>query len=266
MGIDAHESFVLELLEGRVYRAGARLPDTSAPLGDLLDDLVSVHGTVGENGQDRHPHVAAASLRAAEGPPRATEGGTPAVAAEGRGRPRSPVVVSTTATVPAAHLRDPLPFHDPFSTARDIQTIYREQLVYHVRPVRWPARGWRTGGERRSPAGRGSAPVGSSRHPPRPWSYSSEQADVVAQVEQPLEQSRARAWRPVRARASASQKLQARKAPSEPGSPSTVPCCEVGSASGRYRRTNPSSHSSRCTASTVPSTRGSSGGRKPDAG
>ena len=60
-----------------------------------------------------------------------------------------------------------------------------------------------------------------------------EQADVVAQVEQPFEEPTGLACRPVSASASASQKLQARKAPSEPGSPSTVPWSEVGSASVR---------------------------------
>jgi hypothetical protein len=54
-----------------------------------------------------------------------------------------------------------------------------------------------------------------------------------------------------------SQTLQARKAPSPPGSPSTP------SNSGRWRRTNPSWHSSRWTASTVPITRESSQGGNP---
>ena len=48
-----------------------------------------------------------------------------------------------------------------------------------------------------------------------------EQADVVADRQQALEDPRASSWRPISARLSASQNVQGRKAPSPGGSPST---------------------------------------------
>ena len=58
------QALVLELLDGRVDRAGARLPGAAAALGDLLDDLVAVHRLDGEHVEDRGADVTAAHLRA----------------------------------------------------------------------------------------------------------------------------------------------------------------------------------------------------------
>src|SRR5262245_38003418 len=54
------EVLVLELLEGRVDGAGARLPDAPRALGDLLDDLVAVHRLLAEQDDDGGADVAAA--------------------------------------------------------------------------------------------------------------------------------------------------------------------------------------------------------------
>jgi hypothetical protein len=57
------EALVLELLDGRVDGAGARLPRSAAAVGDLLDDLVPVHLVAGEDVEDGGPDVTAASAR-----------------------------------------------------------------------------------------------------------------------------------------------------------------------------------------------------------
>ncbi len=64
----------------------------------------------------------------------------------------------------------------------------------------------------------------------------------------------------------ASQKLQARKAPSLPGSPSGLVPGMVPEPASWYRRTRPPVISSRWIASTVEMTRGSAAGRKPTSG
>ena len=61
----ADEFLVLELLQRRVDRARARPPHAAGPLGELLDDLVAVHGLLGEQREDRGADVAA-SCAAAE--------------------------------------------------------------------------------------------------------------------------------------------------------------------------------------------------------
>src|SRR4029077_118098 len=50
---------VLELLEGRVHRAGACPPRAIAAALELLNDLVAVRGLLGEEDQDRSADVAA---------------------------------------------------------------------------------------------------------------------------------------------------------------------------------------------------------------
>ena len=84
-GLD--QPFVLELLERRVDRAGARRPVAAAALRDHLDDLVAVHRLLGEERQDRGADVAAAGApaRAEE---RAAEAGGAVHAASRRGRDR----------------------------------------------------------------------------------------------------------------------------------------------------------------------------------
>src|SRR4029079_7546825 len=74
------QSLVLELADRRVDRAGARAPGAAGALADLLDHLVAVQRTVGEQRQDRPPHVAASCPRA----PRLLLGGEP----EQPGQPR----------------------------------------------------------------------------------------------------------------------------------------------------------------------------------
>src|SRR5690554_3323042 len=54
-----HEAFVGEESDRRVHGAGARPPRATQALGDLLDDLVAMHGLLGEQEQDRGAHVAA---------------------------------------------------------------------------------------------------------------------------------------------------------------------------------------------------------------
>ena len=60
------EALVLEGLQRRVDRAGARRPSPAAALGDLLDHLVAVHRALAEQGQDGQAHVAAGPAAAAE--------------------------------------------------------------------------------------------------------------------------------------------------------------------------------------------------------
>src|SRR5205823_2008331 len=75
-----HEILVGEQLQRRVHRARARPPQPVRALGDLLDDLVAVHGPLGEQRQHGRPHVTPA-MPAAAPPAVATAGeptGTPA--------------------------------------------------------------------------------------------------------------------------------------------------------------------------------------------
>src|SRR4051794_10207335 len=61
----ADQPLVLEQLEHRVDRTGARGPGALAPLLDLFDHLVAVHGAVGEQGEDGGANVPAARPRPA---------------------------------------------------------------------------------------------------------------------------------------------------------------------------------------------------------
>jgi hypothetical protein len=45
--LDPDEPFILQLLQRGIDGARARMPESLAALTDLLDDLVSVHGTLG---------------------------------------------------------------------------------------------------------------------------------------------------------------------------------------------------------------------------
>jgi len=57
-GLGAHDqTLVDQQLQGRVDRPGAGLPQVLAALGDLLDDLVAVHRSLGEQDQDGGPDV-----------------------------------------------------------------------------------------------------------------------------------------------------------------------------------------------------------------
>ena len=59
--LDRHQALVLEHLQRRVHRARTGLPHTARPLAQLTNDLVAVHGPLGEQGDDGRPYVAAAS-------------------------------------------------------------------------------------------------------------------------------------------------------------------------------------------------------------
>ena len=61
----ADQALVLELLQRRIDRAGARAPDAVTALLDLLHDLVAVARLLGEQQQRRRADVAAARLAAA---------------------------------------------------------------------------------------------------------------------------------------------------------------------------------------------------------
>src|SRR3984957_105623 len=84
-----NQPLVDQQLQGRVDRAGARLPQVLAPLGHLLDDFVTVHRSLGEQHKDggatattaAAPAVAPASSTAAG----RAEAGTEAAGAEATG-------------------------------------------------------------------------------------------------------------------------------------------------------------------------------------
>ena len=57
------ETLVLEGLEGGVDGAGAGPPHPAAAFGELGDDLVAVHGLLGQQGDDGGPDVAPAGSR-----------------------------------------------------------------------------------------------------------------------------------------------------------------------------------------------------------
>src|SRR6185312_7951322 len=61
----ADQALVLELLERRVHRAGARAPDSLAALLDLLHDLVAVARLLGEQQQRGRADVATTRLASA---------------------------------------------------------------------------------------------------------------------------------------------------------------------------------------------------------
>ncbi|MNW55699.1 hypothetical protein D3C74_333800 [compost metagenome] len=77
---DGHEALVLEQAQRGVDRTGARTPRTRGTLTDLLDDLVAVHGRLGQEEQDGSADVAAPGAAA-----RAASSGT-AVAARAAAR------------------------------------------------------------------------------------------------------------------------------------------------------------------------------------
>src|SRR5258708_4122783 len=58
-GLQHDQALVLQLRERRIHRPGARPPEAAAAIGDLLDDLVSVHRLLGEQRQRRGAYIAA---------------------------------------------------------------------------------------------------------------------------------------------------------------------------------------------------------------
>ena len=72
------EALVLQHLQGGVDRAGARLPHPVGALGELTDDLVAVHGPLGEQGEHCGPHIAAAGTTAPSASRAATAEAAPA--------------------------------------------------------------------------------------------------------------------------------------------------------------------------------------------
>src|SRR5262249_56261647 len=62
------QALVLQLLQRRVHRPGAGLPDAVAALRDLLDQLVAVPGLLGEQRQGGGPDVTAPDPRATAEP------------------------------------------------------------------------------------------------------------------------------------------------------------------------------------------------------
>ncbi len=103
VGRELDEPLVLEQVQGRVDRAGARAPLALAALRDLLDDLVPVHGLLGEEQQDGGADVAAAgapgAATAAPVPATAVTGAEagPARAEPGASRAEPATVVGRTA-------------------------------------------------------------------------------------------------------------------------------------------------------------------------
>src|SRR6478735_7948729 len=90
------EAFVLELLDGRVDRAGARLPRTVRALGDLLDELVAVHLVAREDVEDGGADVAASGAGSAASAELRAEAGSAEVADE-VGDPRGRAGAATAA-------------------------------------------------------------------------------------------------------------------------------------------------------------------------
>src|SRR6202045_3856846 len=84
-----NQSLVDQQLQGRVDRARARLPQVLAPLGDLLDDFVAVHRSLGQQHQDGGANVttAAPPAGAAASPPASgrAEAGTETAGTEATG-------------------------------------------------------------------------------------------------------------------------------------------------------------------------------------
>ena len=74
-GLD--ESLVLELLQGRVHRTGARRPVAAAALRDHLDDLVAVHRLLGRGGSRIAARMSPrpARLPGPSGPPKPASAG-----------------------------------------------------------------------------------------------------------------------------------------------------------------------------------------------
>jgi len=65
LGLRLDEALVLQELEGRVDRAGARAPDAVGAGVELLDDLVAVHGPLEQQREDRGTDVEAGAAAAA---------------------------------------------------------------------------------------------------------------------------------------------------------------------------------------------------------
>src|SRR5271167_2358835 len=80
-----NQPLVDQQLQGRVDRTGARLPQVLAPLGDLLDDFVAVHRSLGEQDQDGRTDVTAPAAPAGAAASSAASGRAEAAGAEATG-------------------------------------------------------------------------------------------------------------------------------------------------------------------------------------
>jgi hypothetical protein len=111
-------------LQGRVDGAGARLPQVLASLGDLLDDFVAVHRSLGEQHQDGGTNVTTAAAPAVAGASSTASGwaeaGTEAAGVEATGTeaasetsaeagPERPVMTGVVAADEFAELAAGLP-------------------------------------------------------------------------------------------------------------------------------------------------------------
>src|SRR3954447_20167376 len=85
------QTLVLQLLQDRVHRAGARPPETAAALTELVHDRVAVARLLGEQREDGCADVAAA-------PPPATAPAVPATRTEARTEARAETETRTTRT------------------------------------------------------------------------------------------------------------------------------------------------------------------------
>jgi hypothetical protein len=80
------QSLVVELLQGRINRAGARVPHVPTALFQLLHDLVAIVRLLPEERENRGANVTASSARASpEGVPPETTGIKTAAPAEAPG-------------------------------------------------------------------------------------------------------------------------------------------------------------------------------------
>ena len=95
------QPLVLEQLERRVHRAGARPPRAAAALLEPLHDLVAVHRLVGEHQQDRRAHVAALGARPGAAAVTGTPNPGPNPADRGRDRDRGPCLTLALALAAA---------------------------------------------------------------------------------------------------------------------------------------------------------------------
>jgi hypothetical protein len=132
-GLGDDQALVLELLQRRVDRAGARPPDSPAPLADLLDDLVPVHRLLGQQGQRRRADVPALGPRPAH--PRLARPGAYAVEP---GRARWPagetaahVAAATAASRAPALILAAVP---PIVSVSPARPVWRLRVVLAVRP------------------------------------------------------------------------------------------------------------------------------------
>src|SRR5829696_2503225 len=102
----ADESFVLELLEGRIDGAWTGLPSTAAAFGNLLDDLVAVHRALRQYREDCGSDVTPAGL--GRTPTSPAEPGRTKWRLSAKHPPTSELALLALATVPARHHCEPV--------------------------------------------------------------------------------------------------------------------------------------------------------------